>query len=181
MAKLFYACATNKQLTPSSLNFIHPYSTHRNRHYPGKSQILKVFQSRHIRAHRFSNHLVLFRYRHELCFFNGKLIVLGGGTSFESNGFEELAAFDVNKRKWASLKTNPDASIPVSESLREQYPEPRRCHSCVQTGQCKSKGIRISRPLAYQSYQISARITLGLLNSEAYLMYSTNYRITINL
>ena len=80
----------------------------------------------------------LLRYRHELCFHDNKIIVLGGGTSFESHDFEYLAAFDVDTRQWSFIQTKPDASIPIEESYREQFPEPRRCHSSTQDGNCNT-------------------------------------------
>jgi hypothetical protein len=39
------------------------------------------------------------RYRHELCLHRGKLFVLGGGTSFSADRFEELPTFDLQERR----------------------------------------------------------------------------------
>jgi hypothetical protein len=77
------------------------------------------------------------RYRHELCIHNNVIYVLGGGTSFEAFGFQQLPGFDIEKLCWRWVKTNADASVPIMESKLDQYPKPRRCHSVVQRQHCK--------------------------------------------
>lgn len=63
------------------------------------------------------------RYRHELCLLGTKVYVLGGGTSLESFGFEELPVYDYQKNEWCSVATHGD-----KDSI-EPYPKPRRFHS----------------------------------------------------
>jgi len=73
------------------------------------------------------------RYRHELCMLNSKLYVLGGGTSFSADRFEDLPTFDILERRWfyTRTKADQDATIDTSDN---GYPEARRCHSTVQIG-----------------------------------------------
>jgi len=73
------------------------------------------------------------RYRHELCLHDDKLYVLGGGTSFSANRFEDLPTFDVLERKWYYTKTKPDPTATI-ENSDDGYPEARRCHGTVQFG-----------------------------------------------
>lgn len=74
------------------------------------------------------------RYRHELCYLKRWLIVLGGGTSFHSDKFTRIHMFHVDRRKWRVAKTKGDPTLPIKESIQEQYPPARRCHSAVQLG-----------------------------------------------
>ena len=77
------------------------------------------------------------RYRHEICYYEGRIYVLGGGSSFEVQPLETLPAFDLETGTWNSVRTHPDASIPIEESYVEQYPRPRRCHSIEKCGHSK--------------------------------------------
>ena len=85
------------------------------------------------------------RYRHELCSWNGHLFVLGGGTSFEAFGFNRLPGFSLATRQWRWFKTRPDHTVPIDDSVEEQFPRPRRCHSAVQSGQreCGEKTVAV--------------------------------------
>ena len=67
--------------------------------------------------------------------------MLGGGSSFEVQPLETLPAFDLETGTWNSVRTHPDASIPIEESYVEQYPRPRRCHSIEKCGHSKKKTI----------------------------------------
>lgn len=77
------------------------------------------------------------RYRHEIVHYENKLYLFGGGTASDNDGFDEIYAFDLNTNTWTSYKTLGDCSIPIDESILEQYPERRKCHTCVQRDQCK--------------------------------------------
>ena len=77
------------------------------------------------------------RYRHEICYYEGRIYVLGGGSSFDVQPLETLPAFDLETGTWNSVRTHPDATIPVEESYVEQYPRPRRCHSIEICGHSK--------------------------------------------
>ena len=65
------------------------------------------------------------------------LYVLGGGTSFESHGFDEIPSFNIVTKKWSWVRTRPDQTEPVRESALEQFPEPRRCHCVVKHDHCE--------------------------------------------
>jgi len=73
------------------------------------------------------------RYRHELALFEGQIYVLGGGTSFTSNGFKDLPTFDIKERRWTFKATKPDLTATIEQS-QDGYPDARRCHGCVQLG-----------------------------------------------
>jgi len=73
------------------------------------------------------------RYRHELCLHQDKLYVLGGGTSFSADRFEELPTFDLKEKRWFYTRTKPDAFATIDNS-DDGYPEARRCHGTVQVG-----------------------------------------------
>ena len=83
------------------------------------------------------------RYRHEICYYEGRIYVLGGGSSFEVQPLETLPSFDLETGTWNSVRTHPDASIPIEESYVEQYPRPRRCHSIEKCGHSKNKTIAL--------------------------------------
>jgi len=71
------------------------------------------------------------RYRHELCLWGTKLYVLGGGTSFSADRFEDLPTFDIAERRWAYTRTKADQQATIDNS-DDGYPEARRCHSTAQ-------------------------------------------------
>ena len=48
------------------------------------------------------------RYRHELCLWEKRLFVLGGGTSFSADRFEDLPTFDIEERRWFYTRTKAD-------------------------------------------------------------------------
>ena len=62
---------------------------------------------------------------------------MGGGTAQDNDGFDVIYAFDLATNSWINKATHGDSSIPIDESIEEQYPEPRKCHTCAQNGQCK--------------------------------------------
>ena len=76
------------------------------------------------------------RYRHEIVEFKNKIYVFGGGTATDNDGFEVIYAFDLATNSWINKATHGDSSIPIDETIQEQYPEPRKCHTCVQNGKC---------------------------------------------
>lgn len=67
------------------------------------------------------------RYRHEIAYDENFIYVLGGGTSEVAYDLEIIPAFDLKENKWTQIKTKPDPLLPESG-----YPEPRKCHSCIQ-------------------------------------------------
>lgn len=73
------------------------------------------------------------RYRHELCLHSHRLYVLGGGTSFSADRFEELPTFDLKEKRWFYTRTKPDTKATIDNS-DDGYPEARRCHGTVQVG-----------------------------------------------
>ena len=48
------------------------------------------------------------RYRHELALWEDQLYVLGGGTSFSADRFEDLPTFSIVHRRWYYTRTKPD-------------------------------------------------------------------------
>ena len=82
---------------------------------------------------------ILSRYRHEIVEYKNKLYIFGGGTASDNDGFDEIYAFDLATNVWSSVKTLGDSTIPIDESIQEQFPEARKCHTCVQIDNCKSK------------------------------------------
>ena len=62
---------------------------------------------------------------------------MGGGTAQDNDGFDVIYAFDLATNSWINKATHGDSTIPIDESIEEQYPEPRKCHTCAQNGQCK--------------------------------------------
>jgi len=73
------------------------------------------------------------RYRHELCLWKRRLFVLGGGTSFSADRFEDLPTFDIEEKRWFYTRTKADQHATIDNS-DDGYPEARRCHSTVQIG-----------------------------------------------
>lgn len=71
------------------------------------------------------------RYRHELCLWQDQLYVLGGGTSFSADRFEDLPTFNIAERRWFYTRTKADLTTTIDLS-EDGYPEARRCHSAVQ-------------------------------------------------
>lgn len=65
------------------------------------------------------------RYRHEIAYDDNHIYVFGGGTSEIAYNLETIPAFDLKQSKWISIKTKPDPKSGI-------YPEPRKCHSCIQ-------------------------------------------------
>ncbi|XP_059091748.1 kelch domain-containing protein 10-like [Tigriopus californicus] len=68
------------------------------------------------------------RYRHELCLHQKRLLVLGGGTSMEAFGFEQIPAFNLETGLWERQTTWPN------RRSAQEFPEPRRCHSISHWG-----------------------------------------------
>lgn len=67
------------------------------------------------------------RYRHEIAYDDNFIYVFGGGTSEEAYDLETIPAFDLKHNKWIQIKTKPDPKVRAPG-----YPEPRKCHSCIQ-------------------------------------------------
>ena len=42
--------------------------------------------------------------------------------------------FDLKTNQWTRFRTHPDLSIPIEESLIEQFPIERKCHILIQDG-----------------------------------------------
>ena len=53
------------------------------------------------------------RYRHEICYYQDQLFVLGGGTSFSVYGFEDIPTFQLTTRTWTWIKTRPDENVTI--------------------------------------------------------------------
>ena len=53
------------------------------------------------------------RYRHELCLWKNKLFVLGGGTSFSADRFEDLPTFDISEKRWFYTRTKADQQATI--------------------------------------------------------------------
>ncbi|XP_078488171.1 kelch domain-containing protein 10 [Ciona intestinalis] len=68
------------------------------------------------------------RYRHEIVVYDGKLYVLGGGTSTQVFPLLHVHVYSITNNTWTTVRTEkrPDSDTTV--------PKPRRCHSCVQFG-----------------------------------------------
>ena len=59
------------------------------------------------------SHLLFPRYRHELALWQNKLYVLGGGTSFSADRFEDLPTFDISQKKWYYTRTKSDPTATI--------------------------------------------------------------------
>ncbi|XP_053685473.1 kelch domain-containing protein 10 homolog [Sabethes cyaneus] len=67
------------------------------------------------------------RYRHEIAYDNGKIYVIGGGTSDTAFSLASIPTFDLKKNIWTYTVTKPDPKLPAPG-----VPSARKCHSCVQ-------------------------------------------------
>lgn len=74
------------------------------------------------------------RYRHEICCYQDRLYVLGGGTSFSVYGFEDIPTFHLATATWTWTKTKPDENVTIDRGDGNGFPEPRRCHGAVHLG-----------------------------------------------
>jgi hypothetical protein len=74
------------------------------------------------------------RYRHEIAVYEGKIYLLGGGTSTSVCGFHTIPTFNIEEKFWYTTKTNCDRYATIDEGDGDGYPDPRRCHGLVQTG-----------------------------------------------
>ncbi|KAL0270795.1 UNVERIFIED_CONTAM: hypothetical protein PYX00_008088 [Menopon gallinae] len=72
------------------------------------------------------------RYRHEVAFYNSRIIIFGGGTEENVFGFEHLPAFNIETKEWETISTTGNPKIASGRFYNEAFPAPRRCHSCVQ-------------------------------------------------
>jgi len=72
------------------------------------------------------------RYRHELCLYKDRLYVLGGGTSSQVCGFQNIDTFSLEERLWSITKTEGDKSTTIDMGDGNGYPDARRCHGLVQ-------------------------------------------------
>lgn len=71
------------------------------------------------------------RYRHEIAFYNSRIIVFGGGTVDQAFGFKKLPAFNLETNEWEILMALPDPNM-SGNGESTGYPLPRRCHGSVQ-------------------------------------------------
>ncbi|CAL1285269.1 unnamed protein product [Larinioides sclopetarius] len=62
------------------------------------------------------------RYRLEIAMHENQIFVFGGGTASESFDFKEVPVFNIDNCSWKKVSTS------------SEFPEPRRCHGCVQMG-----------------------------------------------
>ncbi|XP_058834378.1 kelch domain-containing protein 10 homolog [Topomyia yanbarensis] len=67
------------------------------------------------------------RYRHEIAFDNGKIYVIGGGTSDSAFSLASIPTYDIKQNVWTYTATKPDPKLPLPG-----VPSARKCHSCVQ-------------------------------------------------
>ncbi|XP_058463529.1 kelch domain-containing protein 10 homolog [Malaya genurostris] len=67
------------------------------------------------------------RYRHEIAFDNGKIYVLGGGTSDSAFSLATIPTYDIKQNVWTYTATKPDPKLPLPG-----VPSARKCYSCVQ-------------------------------------------------
>lgn len=74
------------------------------------------------------------RYRHELCLYDNKIFVLGGGTSFMAERFDFLPTFCLANLTWSYTKTFPDPDATIDLGDGNGYPDKRRCHGACQDG-----------------------------------------------
>ena len=61
------------------------------------------------------------RYRHELALWDDKLYVLGGGTSFSANRFEDLPTFCVPEKRWYYTRTKPDPHATIDNVSNKRF------------------------------------------------------------
>lgn len=73
------------------------------------------------------------RYRHEIAVYDGKIYLLGGGTSNSVCGFQTIPTFHIGEKYWYITKTNCDKDATIDEGDGDGYPDARRCHGLVQT------------------------------------------------
>lgn len=74
------------------------------------------------------------RYRHEIAVYKGNLYLFGGGTSTTVCGFQSLPTFNIEEKYWFSTKTNCDRTATIDEGDGNGYPDARRCHGLVKSG-----------------------------------------------
>ncbi|KAJ6644230.1 Kelch domain-containing protein 10 like [Pseudolycoriella hygida] len=67
------------------------------------------------------------RYRHEIVTDDANIYVLGGGNADTAYSLEHIPVFSFELQQWTVMHSKPDASLSPPG-----YPEPRKCHSCVQ-------------------------------------------------
>ena len=68
------------------------------------------------------------RYRHELALWEDKLYVLGGGTSFSANRFEDLPTFCVPEKRWYYTRTKPDPHATIDNVSNNRFCQPKQIH-----------------------------------------------------
>ncbi|KAL4226679.1 Kelch domain-containing protein 10 [Mactra antiquata] len=77
------------------------------------------------------------RYRHEIIYYKGKLLMFGGGAGVSNTAFplSKIDVFDLNTQVWESVITVPHQQNIIDNnseiSTISKYPGNRRCHSCV--------------------------------------------------
>eukprot|EP00088_Acartia_fossae_P030476 TRINITY_DN3145_c0_g2_i14.p1 TRINITY_DN3145_c0_g2~~TRINITY_DN3145_c0_g2_i14.p1 ORF type:complete len:419 (-),score=42.95 TRINITY_DN3145_c0_g2_i14:221-1477(-) len=74
------------------------------------------------------------RYRHEIAVYKGKIYLLGGGTSTSVCGFQTIPTFSIDENFWYATKTSHDRNVTIDEGDGNGYPDARRCHGLVQSG-----------------------------------------------
>ncbi|KAK6644487.1 hypothetical protein RUM43_000754 [Polyplax serrata] len=73
------------------------------------------------------------RYRHEIAFYNSKIIIFGGGTVQNVFELQHLPAYNLVKNEWEVLTTKGDPNDDSTDNNHQGFPAPRRCHGSVQT------------------------------------------------
>ena len=106
---------------------------------------------------------------------------MGGGTAQDNDGFDVIYAFDLATNSWINKVTHGDSSIPIDESIEEQYPEPRKCHTCAQNGQCKppfksSDIVRrpqnLKKKLSYFFFKLLSNVKTSKLFFQIFVTFS---------
>lgn len=79
-----------------------------------------------------SKYLPEARYRHEVIYYKGKLLMFGGGAGAGYSAFRlsKIDVFNLNEQTWENVMTIPCDRNPKQTTIAE-YPGSRRCHSCV--------------------------------------------------
>nr|CAB3259254.1 kelch domain-containing protein 10 [Phallusia mammillata] len=88
---------------------------------------LHTLNWRKVQPENMTDELPLERYRHEIAFDDDHIYVLGGGTSQSVYSLKDIYVFSIPENVWR-LK------IAKCDKRLNEYPLPRRCHSCIQLG-----------------------------------------------
>ncbi|XP_060556787.1 kelch domain-containing protein 10-like [Ruditapes philippinarum] len=73
------------------------------------------------------------RYRHEVIYYKGKLLMFGGGAGVNYSAFnlDKIDVFDLDKQTWEKVMTFPSEQKLDQGDSKKVFPGCRRCHSCV--------------------------------------------------